>query len=349
MTHSILFRFIAPLLNWATIVSGQPPVRNVNYRRAANILLFCFGLYGSCALAADRQPPQPALPLEQEIGETVGRGDPLVLQLRVSGPQEETAGSFLVDTGSAVTILDKSFESLLGKSRGKQRLNLVFAGRAIESVNVYDAPRLYLGKVQLLTGRTVLTSDLGESGANGGCEAILGMDCLKHYCIQMDFAARKMRFLDSDALKPDGLGRAFSMDRKAEIAVASMKLLGDKSLRLVLDTGFYQYGDGMLRSGILRSALQNHPAKNLGRCPGLGREIFCFETIDVGGESYKDLSFADVPIEGGEVEGFIGLSFVRRHVATFDFPKGVLYLRPTERAPEAIKTASGQPSVRKVD
>lgn len=31
--------------------------------------------------------------------------------------------------------------------------------------------------------------------------------------------------------------------------------------------------------------------------------------------------------DGGGDEGYIGLSFMARHVVTFDFPKGVLYLR----------------------
>ena len=150
---------------------------------------------------AESPPKQLALPPEQNIGETVGRGDPLVLRLRLSGRQEETEVTFLVDTGSHVTILDRSFERLLGSRLGKQRLNRVFAGRGVEQANAYTAPRLYLGNVQLLTGPTVLTCDLAAaSGNNGPCEAVLGMDCLTHYCVQTDFTARKLRFLDSDDL-----------------------------------------------------------------------------------------------------------------------------------------------------
>lgn len=162
---------------------------------------------------ATKSPPkQLALPPERTIEETVGRGDPLVLRLRISGRQEETEAAFLVDTGSSVTILDKSLEHLLGSRIGKQRLNRVFSGRGIEKANAHAAPRLYLGNVQLLTGPTVLACDLGASGNNGRCEAILGMDCLRHYCLQMDFAERKLRFLHSDDLKRESLGQAFSMD-----------------------------------------------------------------------------------------------------------------------------------------
>ncbi len=38
--------------------------------------------------------------------------------------------------------------------------------------------------------------------------------------------------------------------------------------------------------------------------------------------------FAETQIEAGRgLAGFIGLCFMARHVVTFDFPKGVLYLR----------------------
>src|SRR5438552_1050937 len=76
------------------------PLRPAPRRAACRVLMpfiLCLSQYGSCAIAA----APPALPLEQMIGETVGRGDPLVLELRVAGRQEETAARFLVDTGSA--------------------------------------------------------------------------------------------------------------------------------------------------------------------------------------------------------------------------------------------------------
>jgi len=112
----------------------------------------------------------------------------LVLRLRLSCRQDETEITFLVDTGSRVTILDRSFERLLGSRLGKQRLNRVFSGRGVEQASAYTAPRLYLGNVQLLTGPTVLTCDLAASGNNGRCEAVLGMDCSRYSCLGKESA-----------------------------------------------------------------------------------------------------------------------------------------------------------------
>jgi aspartyl protease len=277
---------------------------------------------GTKSKTAESPPKQLALPPEQNIGETVGRGDPLVLRLRLSGRKEETEATFLVDTGGQGTILDRSFEHLLGSRLGKRRLNLLFSGRGVEQANIYTAPKLYLGNVQLLTGPTVLTCDLSASGNNGPHEAILGMDCLIHYYVQADFAARKLRFLDSDDLKRESCGRAFSMDCAKGVPVVSMKLLRDRNLRFMLDSGFYQYADGTLPGEVIRPALQNHKAKDV------GNGFFLFETVDIGAESYNTLSFAEMQIEdGGGIAGYIGLSFMARHVVTFDFLKGLLYLR----------------------
>ena len=41
--------------------------------------------------------------------------------------------------------------------------------------------------------------------------AILGMDCLRHYCFQVDFAAGKIRFLDPDHVPTEELGQPFSI------------------------------------------------------------------------------------------------------------------------------------------
>ena len=38
---------------------------------------------------------------------------------------------------------------------------------------------------------------------------MLSIDCLKHYCIQLDFAAGKMRFLEPEHVNAVQLGKAF--------------------------------------------------------------------------------------------------------------------------------------------
>jgi hypothetical protein len=103
---------------------------------------------------------------------------------------------FAVDTDAPFTLLDKSLEPILGKRFGTTKAVYIYYGKATQ--DVYEAPKLYLGGTQLLTADQVVTDDLKVFGSDLPFMGILGMDCLRHYCIQLDFAAGKMRFLDPE-------------------------------------------------------------------------------------------------------------------------------------------------------
>lgn len=106
------------------------------------------------------------------------------------------------------------------------------------------------------------------------------------------------------------------------VPVVSMKLLHERNLSFMLDSGFYQYADVTLPREVIRPALQNHIARDM------GNGAFLFETADIGAESYRTLSFIEMKVDdGGGVAGYMGLSFMARRVVTLDFPNGVLYLR----------------------
>lgn len=57
---------------------------------------------------------------------------------------------------------------------------------------------------------------------------ILGMDCLRHYCLQLDFAAGKMRFLDPKQLDVSQLGKPFplNLSRYSQLFINSAGLTG---------------------------------------------------------------------------------------------------------------------------
>src|SRR5215471_11063718 len=100
-----------------------------------------------------------------------------------------------------------------------------------------------------------------------------------------------------------------------------MSLPDDKSLRLMMDTGFYQFADGTLPPGLIRPALQNRTAFGtpvfLTFTQDTANQIFLFPTIVKGGETYKDLRFLELLVKSSRVQGFIGLRFMARHVVTF--------------------------------
>jgi len=65
------------------------------------------------------------------------------------------------------------------------------------------------------------------------------MDILRHYCIQLDFEAGKMRFLDPDHLNTAELGKVFPLTLNGDRPfIQHDSLLGGTSANPLIDTGF---------------------------------------------------------------------------------------------------------------
>ncbi len=217
-----------------------------------------------------------------------------------------------VDTGSPNTVLPARLEPMLGRRSGARRFSTLDRPNEVE--HVYTAPKLYLVKTRLLTGAQV-----GASGTLG----ILGMDCLRHYCIQLDFEARTVRFLASDQLKTAELGKPFSLSKSRYAAIKHEAFFQDEQADLLIDTGCPF--DGYVTPRAFKLAVREQHGQSLpllkegvvrGAAPGMA----LFSECVWDGESYTNLII-------GKRFNLVGLRFLGRHLVTFDFPKGTLYLR----------------------
>jgi hypothetical protein len=303
----------------------------------ASILLLC-----SCATEphSSAVTPRPALPANVTMNKEAGRGGHLFVTLRVETGEELP---FLVDTGAPMTLLDKSLEPRLGKCLGTQTLwNFGVAYEASE----YAAPKLYLGSVPLITDSNALTSDYlakMSSGAGRPIMGVLGMDCLRHYCVQLDFKAGKMRFLDPDRLRAARLGQAFpltsscaSRDRPEWIHpyIHHASLAGGSAADLLIDTG--ADNDGVLEPELFRRKVREQRLRRP-EDTAQDREPNRVELPQCvwNGAAYTDLCLgngANANEDGGG-ESSLGLRFLARHLVTFDFPHRVMYLKQTSRGP----------------
>ncbi len=266
-----------------------------------SLLLLC-----SCAA---QNPVRHQLPAPVTINKEAGRGGHLTVTLRLENGKELP---FDVDTGAPFTVFNKSLEPQLGKCLGQTSLNW-WNGR--EESHIYAAPRLYLGGTPLLAADRIFTSDLKRMGPQ--TMGVLGMDCLKHYCIQLDFAAGEMRFLDPAGVNAAGLGRAFpltfsgigSQSQSIHPTIHQGGLVGEGT-NLLIDTGCNI--DGLVSEGTIKGI-----AVLLPEC---GWE----------GETFTNLIIAAV-----DHASALGLSFLARHLVTLDFPNRMLYLKQTSIGPLA--------------
>lgn len=209
--------------------------------------------------------PQVERPAAVTFNRDAGRGYHLYITLRLESGEELP---FLVDTGAPTTIFGKSWEPKLGKCLGTATLDnfgTPYEGR------VYTAPTLYLGKTPLITDSNVLASDLVEKmrpHQGHPVAGILGMDCLRHYCIQLDFQAARMRFLNPERLNPAHLGQAFpitfapgSQDGPEPVrpTIHCRGLIGEEDTDLLIDTG--ADCDSLLEPPLFRRAVQEQRAR----------------------------------------------------------------------------------------
>jgi hypothetical protein len=270
---------------------------------------FFLSLIFFCACTSGNSSPLPA---DVPINDDAGRGSLLVVTLRLESGEELP---FMVDSGTTGTYFDKSMESKLGKSLGTETTQ---SWGTKTEVNVYAMPKLYLGGALLTTDDRTAAYDLHQLSSQNGrpIKGILGYDCLRHYCVQLDFAAGKMRFLDGEHADKQKWGRAFPIvelnDNDARPAVAE-NLSGAQGPHSLIDSGWDN--DGWLMPEYFQ-LWTNHavpPARGEARSPdGL-----------FGGEKYPLISLRMKRVES---DG-IGLRFLARHLVTLDFPKQTMYLQ----------------------
>lgn len=300
-----------------------------------SLLLWCYH--------ATADSPQPPLPADVAMNKDVARGDPsqwLIVTLRLESGEELP---LIVDTGTPFTILDKSLEPKLGKPvfSGSFEFRSSFGN---QPSRLYVAPKLYLGNVPLMmAGNCIGTTDFRED-FGPRIKGILGLDCLRDYCIQLDFEAGKMRFLDTNHLDKTALGKAFPIEFSSKGQqfesgsdeeghrlefyspyIHHSGLVDGLDTNLLIDTGCN--GDGVVEKGVIKG---HH----------LSRFVhFFFSSRDVrlgecvwDGNRYTKLRVG----VGTNVVGcsdVLGLRFLARHLVTLDFPERTLYLKQASASP----------------
>lgn len=162
------------------------------------ILGVALAIFAGCAssrLAQDSA--ELKLPPETSINPDAGRGNLLVINLTVNGKERP----FVMDTGAGITCVDEALATELGRPVGAVTAH---HWGEVSQRKLYAAPALYLGDTRLRSGKRVMAMDFGFMSI-AGADGVVGMDVLKNYCVQVDFAANKLRFLDDS--QADKFGR----------------------------------------------------------------------------------------------------------------------------------------------
>lgn len=289
--------------------------------RALPVIIACW-LPAGCtshrpAVVLEEDSAELKLPPETSINPDAGRGDLLVINLQVAGKER----LFVLDTGAGITCVGKSLAAELGRPVGT-----VVAHHWGEDTKqkLYAMPAIYIGGARLRSGTNVMALDLKSVSITYGrpIEGILGLDVLKNYCVQVDFAANRLRFLDNSQADTSAWGRAFPMmplnDKDPRPAVAG-NLFGEEGPHSIIDSGYI--GAGWLMPQRFAQWTNQAAAPSPDKARSSDARFF--------GETYPDMNLnrEDVESDG------IGLEFLARHLVTLDFPKQTLYLKRTSIGP----------------
>jgi hypothetical protein len=274
----------------------------------------------SCASAPPPLPADPAHPgLPPDTAFDRGLGTSRVLCLSLQGDRGEP-WRFLVDSGSPITIFDQSLRPKLGPPIGAEPVQYAWSGSAV--LQVHNAPRVFLSNTLLLTGSHVWSDDLRRVWPGRGIEGILGLDCLRNYCVQLDFPNHTIRFLNPDRATGPELGRAFPLYTVINSVFVEGDLLGAGPNLYQVDTGCTV--DAVMKPPVFQRACQRQKPDWAREFPsGEGRPVIeaGFPQGTFGGETYHQL------IIDAANHNFLGLRFLSRHVVTLNFPRHTMYLR----------------------
>ena len=263
------------------------------------------------------------LPADITLNKDAGRGGMVFITIRLDDGEKLP---FVLDTGCPTTCIDQSLESKLGK---RIQTKTLWAFGVRSHINVYHAPELYLGKTVLKkSGDFIVTHDCSQMSAEVGhpIMGILGMDILTNYCLQLDFNARKIRFLDYENPSKTRWGDPFPVTYIQDgCPRINDNLVGAPGVGSIIDTGCSY--DGWLIPQLFQQWTDETlpPVAGQARAPDgvLGQESY--PGLHLRGVDPRLLSTGDTHIQFNG----LGLHFLARHLVTLDFPEKTLYLKRT--------------------
>jgi hypothetical protein len=280
--------------------------------------------------------PTAPRPPDVLMNEDAGLGNWIIINIRLAGGENFPV---VLDTGCPTTCLDTSFEPKLGQ---RVKTDVLWDFGVKSEINLFLAPKFFLHNTPLTKiGPYVVTHDCKQISSIVGrpIMGILGMDILQNYCIQLDFAARKIRFLDYEGANKSRWGAPLALlDAGDGCVIINDNLTGADTPGSLIDTGYNQ-------DGWLVPRLFDHWTNQA--APLLKGEVHS-PNGTLGAKIYPDLNLrgvdptllltADTHIK---LNG-IGLRLLARHLVTLDFPEQTIYLKRVSQGPLVDKDLDSQ-------
>ena len=236
---------------------------------------------------------------------------------------------FALDTGSSNGVFDSSLAPHLGDQVGTQNLRTT---DGVTRVPVYRSPNVELGGLSLRTGEPVVATDLRGMREGLGVEVygLIGMDFLGRHVFKVDPDRGEVVFLRSSGTDP---GRRMAVTLEDKVPHIRVQLSGlAEPQSFLVDTGCAPGGGtGLLQADTFealvgQSRLRPIDTALAGSLSGQSlRRRGRVAEAELAGFRHADLIFST------SQRNVLGLNYLSRYVATFDFPSGAIYLKKGDR------------------
>jgi hypothetical protein len=234
--------------------------------------------------------------------------------------------TFLFDTGSTLTVFDKSLEYLLGEPLD---INLkINTPSGITSLSYYNPINVMIGSLNLKSQLPFITADLKFVGKVIGREfqGIIGMSFIHKYIWKLDFYEKIIQILSSDsALTPDNFDANIIIHpTQLGVPVIMIDLIGS-SVPFVIDTG--DTSSGGLTKAVIDLMIEKKLVSDVASDTAVSvsgeyiKRRVRVNNFKVGPLEYSGLLMHESP------QNVIGLKFLKRHRFILDLPNSRLYLR----------------------
>lgn len=251
----------------------------------------------------------------------------------------EAPVDFLIDTASERSLLDAQLAEQLQLKPGSMRPTIVTGTDGVATRGLVDArvPRLaYAGITRY--GLTMAVTDHYVNGERA-TYGLMGADLLATYDVEVDFAARSIRFFRVSGCGGrfvpwegdfDAVTVAFTRRRIPVVAVS----FNDQPLQLALDTGAARTKismDAARKLGLDAAQLRATPERTSYGLSGraVANYVHRFDRVKVGALEFRNLPVSVADTRFGELDGLLGLDFLHTRKVWISYSTRQIFIQRT--------------------
>lgn len=316
-------------MQFSPLASETTAQRSCRRWRFSSVVLAALALCQPLSRAQETEPWQPPGVVASFSFEN--NGSHIAVPVTING----TERTFVLDTGSSLTILDTSIVG--GLTKHSDAVSVETLG-STTSMTRYVSPKIQIQDVECDHVTTVLATDL-QPITRGLCckvDGILGMDILKTLVVHIDFDRGVLLLIDRSKLSLDRSKMGDPPGRSIPLTLGPAGTPYISAQPIGIPYAVFKIDTGMTATGALRSD-DFSSLRSAGHVQSIGATVQSLagdgKVLDQEYGPCHEFSLAEFSYKGlvftSGKSNSLGLGFLRRHRVTLDFVRERAYFEPS--------------------